>query len=106
MRIDVAGAEGKTITLVATPGGKTEVLPQDGSVKAAVVRGEAGWTLEAALPLGQIGKADEIRLNIQRKTGATTYALAPLVDGRFDYDTAAAVSTKAPGSQPVDSAGR
>ncbi len=102
VRIDLAGADGKATALLAAPGGRTDLQPRDGSAKVAVVRGPAGWTLEAALPLEQVGKADGVRLNIQRKTGATTYVLSPLADGRFDYDTAAVITGKAPATQAAE----
>ncbi len=100
VRIDLAGEPGKVITLIATPKGKTELQPKDGSAKIAIVRGEAGWALEVAVPLSQLGEPGEIRFNVQRQTSGKVFSLMPYASP-FNYDTAAVIPMKAPASQPA-----
>ena len=100
VRIDLASEPGKLITLIATPKGKTRLEPKDGSAKIAVVRGEAGWTLEAAVPLSQLGESGEIRFNVQRQTSGKVFSLMPYASS-FNYDTAAVIPMKTPAAQPA-----
>jgi 3',5'-cyclic AMP phosphodiesterase CpdA len=106
VRIDLAADAGSTLTLIATPQGKTQLQPQDSSAKVAVVRGKTGWMLEVAVPLASLGQADEIRFNVQRQTSGKTYALMPLFGGGFDCDTAALIPLKAATSQPATTVAR
>ena len=100
VQIDLAGEPGKVVTLIATPKGKTRLEPKDGSARIAVVRSEGGWTLEAAVPLSQLGGTGEIRFNVQRQTSGKVFSLMPYASP-FNYDTAAVIPMKAPAAQPA-----
>lgn len=94
VRLDLATSPTKVITLYVTPGGKTQLIPHAASAKVAVIRNEAGWTLEVAVPLAEFGPVEQVRLGVLRHVSGKVFSLMPY-GLPFNYDTASVIPLKA-----------
>jgi hypothetical protein len=100
VQIDLAAEPGKVVTLIATPTGRTQTKPAGGKAKIAVARSQTGWTVEAAVPLAEVGGSGPVRCNVLRRTDGKLFSLVPY-GNPFNYETAAIIPAIAANSQPA-----